>query len=73
MLWEYLVGQAVIVTVAVLGYLGTRSKLREVHTAVNGNLDEQLKRVEQLADALRDAGVMVPDRPTSPVPPGPPT
>jgi hypothetical protein len=63
MLWEYLVGQAVIVTVAVLGYLGTRSKLREVHTAVNGNLDEQLKRVEQLADALRAAGVLVPDRP----------
>jgi hypothetical protein len=61
--WEYFIGQAVIVVVAVLGYLSTRNKLGQVHDTVNSRLAEQIARAEQLADALHRAGLEVPPPP----------
>jgi hypothetical protein len=58
--WTTVLGQVVIVVVAVLGWLSTRRKVTEVHMLVNNQLDRQLKYNQELAAALTLAGVAVP-------------
>jgi hypothetical protein len=62
-------GQAVIVAVAVLGWLSTRQKVEKVHRLatkteklVNNQLDRQLKYNQELSAALIAAGVAVPQQ-----------
>jgi len=70
--WEYLIGQGVIVTGLVLGYLsnrravgGVKSDVKDVHALVNNQLDRQLDRNAQLTRTLTGAGVDVPLSPTA--------
>jgi hypothetical protein len=58
--WTTVLGQVVIVIVAVLGWLSTRKKVTEVHMLVNNQLDRQLKYNQELAAALTAAGQPVP-------------
>jgi hypothetical protein len=67
MAWQTILGQAVILIVAVLGYLSTRAKVQKVHVLaekteklVNNQLDRQLLYNQQLAATLTEAGVVVP-------------
>jgi hypothetical protein len=46
------------------------AKVDQVHEVVNGNHEAALARIDQLGDALSQAGVAVPPHP--PVPPGTP-
>ena len=40
-----------------------QGKIAGVHVLVNNRLSEVTERAEQLAQALRDAGIQVPDKP----------
>ncbi len=61
----------VILVTALIGLLATIHKsmselnkdVSEIHVIVNGHAKAQIERIEQLAQALRDAGVSVPDNP----------
>jgi hypothetical protein len=59
-IWTTVLGQVVIVIVAVLGWLSTRRKVTEIHMLVNNQLDRQLKYNQELAAALTAAGQPVP-------------
>lgn len=70
-----MIGQAVLVIVAVLGYLSTRQKIHQtrgdisdVQQTVNGNLAKSMDRTEQLVASLQKAGVDVPPRRDLPAP-----
>jgi hypothetical protein len=58
--WVTVLGQGVILAVAVLGFLSTRQGVRKVHKLVNNQLDRQLLYNQQLAATLTKAGVPVP-------------
>jgi hypothetical protein len=58
--WTTVLGQVVIVIVAVLGWLSTRKKVTEVHMLVNNQLDRQLRYNQQLSRALTASGTEVP-------------
>jgi hypothetical protein len=59
-------GQAVVLVGAVLGYLATRRKVEKVHRLVNNQLDRQLRYNQQLAEAMRKAGIQVPPQDAGP-------
>ena len=66
---------AVAAVVAALTFARTgeiHRKVDEVHVMVNERLDTALGRISQLGDALRSAGVDVPDTPEGPGSPVPP-
>jgi hypothetical protein len=58
--WLTVLGQGVILAVAVLGFLSTRRGVTKVHKLVNNQLDRQLTYNQQLAATLTKAGVPVP-------------
>jgi hypothetical protein len=58
--WVTVLGQGVILAVAVLGFLSTRRGVTKVHKLVNNQLDRQLTYNQQLAATLTKAGVPVP-------------
>ena len=60
MTWEYLVGQGVILAVALLGFFSTHRGVTKVHRLVNNQLDRQLLYNQQLAAALTRGGLAVP-------------
>lgn len=54
----------VILATAIVGLLAKLNKgVSEIHVVVNGHARAQADRIEQLATALRAAGVSVPDNP----------
>jgi len=66
--WVTVLGQGVILAVAILGFLSTRRGVTKVHKLVNNQLDRQLTYNQQLAATLTKAGVPVPpqDEPAEP-------
>ena len=69
---EYIIGQAVVLILGILGYLasrrataGVKSDVKDVHSLVNNQLDRQLDRNAQLTRTLTGAGVDVPLSPTA--------
>jgi sensor domain CHASE-containing protein len=69
---DYIIGQAVVLILGVLGYLsnrrataGVKSDVKDVHSLVNNQLDRQLDRNAQLTRTLTGAGVDVPLSPTA--------
>jgi hypothetical protein len=58
--WVTVLGQGVILAVAVLGFLSTRRGVIKVHKLVNNQLDRQLRYNQELAATLTRAGVAVP-------------
>lgn len=44
---------------------GLQTQAQEIHETVNGVAGAQTARVEQLADVITDAGIVVPPRPAS--------
>jgi hypothetical protein len=75
----YLAGQAVVLTLGILGYLSSRKGVRGVkddvavvHDLVNAHSDSQDRRIEQITQTLTGAGVAVPPTPdTAPAEPPP--
>jgi hypothetical protein len=64
LIWE-LVGTGLTLAGVIIGYAQTRRKVAEIHVLVNSQLHEVLDRVTQLTVTLEDAGVAVPEPPTS--------
>jgi hypothetical protein len=60
---EFLIGQGVIVVIAVLGFLSNRRGIGKVHTLVNDRSQKQDLRIEQLTHSLTESGTDVPDLP----------
>jgi hypothetical protein len=58
--WIVLAGVVLTFGGSVLGYLGTRRKIAEVHVLVNSQLAAVVERVAQLTATLEQAGVAVP-------------
>lgn len=54
----------VVLVTAIVGFLAKLQKgVDQIHVIVNSHATAQANRIEQLADALRAAGIDVPDRP----------
>lgn len=59
-----LITGVVLFATAVAGYLFKLNRgIREIHVMVNSRMQEALTRIDQLHNALVDAGVVVPDHP----------
>lgn len=54
---------------SIVALLGLFRKVQSVHILVNNRLTTVTNRVDQLADALRDAHLPVPPRPDEPINP----
>jgi hypothetical protein len=64
--WPAFIPGAVAALAALGAYLQSRQnkgKISDVHVLVNNRLSEVTTRAEQLADALRAAGIIVPPKP----------
>jgi hypothetical protein len=59
---EYFIGQGVVLVVAGLGFASAHRGIGKVHSLVNNQLDRQLRYNADLARALTDAGITVPDQ-----------
>lgn len=55
---------AVVLATAIVGFMSKLNKdVQEIHVMVNSYASEQADRIEQLAQALKAAGLEVPDKP----------
>ncbi|MHB1954995.1 MAG: hypothetical protein ACYCOU_14760 [Sulfobacillus sp.] len=54
-------GFVVILTTSTLGYISLRRKTGEIHVLVNSRLSRTQRRVNQLIESLKKAGVIVPE------------
>ncbi len=54
---------AVVLSSALVGFIAKLKKdVREIHVMVNSHAESQEDRIDQLAEALRAAGIPIPDR-----------
>ena len=71
--WAAIIAAVAVLVTSITGLVvafRTKRDLAVVHTLVNAKSDNQLARIDQLADTLNDAGVTIPQRPAPlPVPP----
>lgn len=54
---------AVVVLISAVVGLVAKREVRKIHVMVNSRMDEALARIDQLDEALHEAGVVSPDRP----------
>ncbi len=61
----------IVLAAAIVGFLAKmRKDVDEIHVIVNSHAKVQAKRIEQLAEVLRAAGIEVPDHLTNGTPSG---
>jgi hypothetical protein len=57
-----LVTAVIVLATAVVGFMAKlRKDVSEIHVMVNSQMDEAIRRIDQLVDALQAAGIDVPD------------